>query len=149
MTKRFTLGFLRNKGYSEEYIKYIQENQELRPLGWHSMLRRTLKRRYGLSDVKHIEEVSMVFMRFINTENKCQCCGNSSPSNQDGRDSFSIDHCHEMASNGIFKLRGFLCHGCNIMEGYYNPEYHNWPQMDKYLKRKPLIEINYLTVVTE
>lgn len=45
-------------------------------------------------------------------EGKCACCGSSKPG---GRGDFHVDHCHDTG-----KIRGLLCHGCNVSIGHFD-----------------------------
>lgn len=51
----------------------------------------------------------------------CQLC--NKPEKMKGRGGdikpLSIDHCHESQANGIYKIRGLLCHHCNAGLGHF------------------------------
>lgn len=61
----------------------------------------------------------------IDCDNKCQICGN----NCDRYSYLSVDHCH--ITN---KVRGLLCHLCNISLGGFKDSISNLENAIKYLK---------------
>lgn len=81
--------------------KYRRENRELvLENGRRSERRRKLKR-YGLTEESYQQLLTK-------QGNVCGICGND---NNNGRD-WHVDHCHN--SN---KVRGILCHHCNLLLG--------------------------------
>jgi Recombination endonuclease VII len=59
----------------------------------------TLKARYGIP----LGTYDRLFEEQIG---QCACCGTNKPG---GRGDFHVDHCHETG-----RIRGLLCHGCNV-----------------------------------
>ena len=61
------------------------------------------KREYGIT----LEDYDLML---IEQEGKCAVCGSDDPK---GKGRFHVDHDHDTG-----KVRGLLCHYCNIAEGY-------------------------------
>lgn len=62
------------------------------------------KSRYGMAKGAYAEMLAA-------QEHKCAICRSPDPG---GRGSFHVDHCH---STG--RIRGLLCHGCNVSIGHF------------------------------
>ena len=87
--------------------------------------------------IKYQEKVSMStkykftrlqFNEMLKQQNYvCKICGNPETAiTKKGKiRSLSVDHCHTAEKNGITKIRGILCHGCNQGLGAFrdNPQY--------------------------
>lgn len=52
-----------------------------------------------------------------NQGGKCAICGSEEPSNNGRRKNFLVDHCHKTD-----KIRGLLCHNCNIALGLFKDD---------------------------
>ena len=60
-------------------------------------------------------------------DGKCACCGSQKPG---GRGDFHVDHCHDTG-----KIRGLLCHGCNVSIGHFDHDPHLLEKAVAYLNR--------------
>ena len=66
---------------------------------------KNLRRYYGIS----LED----YLEMLEAQNgRCKICGTEAPG---GKGTFHVDHCHD--SN---KVRGILCHQCNVGLGHFN-----------------------------
>ena len=98
------------KAYSKrKSMEWAKANPEKRKV---HVRRISLKRMYGMSEADYEAMVSR-------QGNKCALCNSSDPGRTDKDKKWSagywnIDHCH---STG--KVRGLLCHTCNVRVGAY------------------------------
>jgi len=92
----------KNKEKYSEYMKqyYIKNKEQINQVTRNSRL----KRKYGISETEYN-------ILFKEQGGVCAICGTSSPGGI--KKKFCIDHSH--TTN---KVRGLVCHSCNLMLGY-------------------------------
>jgi hypothetical protein len=83
-----------------------------------------LKHRYGITEDDYHKMVE-------NQQHKCKICGNK-PQKR-----LYVDHCHETK-----RIRGLLCHQCNVALGHMNDDPQRLEKAISYLKES-CIEKNY------
>ena len=104
--------------HREAQNKWVEKNRST-----HNKYHRKINylRKYGVSN-EEIEEL-LVFQKGI-----CLCCGSSI--SLEGRVTAYVDHCH---STG--KVRGLICHSCNVALGFVKDSRRTLENMIKYLER--------------
>ena len=80
-----------------------------------------MKKQYGIT----VEEYDEMLAR---AENKCEICG---VHQKDLKKKLVIDHCHDTG-----KLRGMLCHACNLAIGKLGDSYEKVKRATDYLKKR-------------
>ena len=67
---------------------------------------------------------------------KCEICGKDEIRQRKGViQRLSVDHCHEAEEKGIMKVRGLLCHNCNIMLGSFKEDINTLKSAIAYLEK--------------
>ena len=106
----------KRKAWLKDYYAKNREKLNARAIEWRKnnkekARRITLKHKWGLSP----EEVPET----------CQACGSAGDNK-----GICVDHCHDTN-----KIRGFLCHGCNVAIGYAKNSTTILRQLAEYLER--------------
>lgn len=81
--------------------KYRELNKEKTLLSGRNSEKKRRLRRYNISELEYNQ-------LFIKQGSSCAICGTQSPTTK----SWHLDHCHKTN-----KVRGILCHHCNLMLG--------------------------------
>jgi hypothetical protein len=81
-----------------------------------------IKKRYGITQSDYDK-------MFIEQDGKCAICGSSEIKRTNSKH-FCIDHCH--STN---KVRGLLCHDCNVILGKLNDNIDMCNSIIKYLQK--------------
>jgi hypothetical protein len=115
-------------GMSDGYrivCKSCARNKQLsRPDYEESHRRALLKKQYGIT----LEEYHY---KLKEQDGKCAICGNGETAlskNSKRVKSLAVDHCHTTG-----KVRGLLCHACNMVLGYAKDNVNNLHNAAKYL----------------
>jgi hypothetical protein len=83
---------------------------------------RHLKRKYGID----CEDWARLFN---DQDGKCAACGDRLGFDQNTH----VDHCHQTG-----RIRGLLCHGCNVALGYVKERVEVLEKLKKYVEEKCL-----------
>jgi hypothetical protein len=90
------------KWYNENREQALAANKRWMEANRDRRLGRSRKRRYGISESD--------FKSMLEKQgHKCACCGGDKPTTKWG---WHVDHCHATG-----KVRGILCHHCNVAIG--------------------------------
>lgn len=81
--------------------------------------RANLKRLYGMT-LEQFEQM------LSDQKRQCKACGRSDPG---GKGSFHVDRCHRTG-----KIRGLLCHWCNVALGHANDDLRRLNALVRYLQ---------------
>lgn len=104
------------KDCEAEYIRVSKRNG---PTGTKEYQRKRNVKKYGMT----IED----FNRILESQGyKCKICGSKKPH---GRGNFHIDHCHK-----TMRVRGLLCHYCNVALGGVRDDINVLESMILYLR---------------
>lgn len=108
-------------------VIFRAEKCKLRGAEATAVLERTyqLRRKYGLS----LEQYDELLKK---QEGSCAICG-SSDSRSTRTSNLFVDHCHTTG-----KIRGLLCHHCNIALGYMEDDIERLRKMIEYISDKSL-----------
>ena len=80
-----------------------------------------LRRHYGITSIE--------YDRILASQNKvCACCYTSNPGGP--HNSFNVDHCHQTG-----KVRGLLCHSCNVGIGHLGDTFQSVSNAITYLSK--------------
>jgi len=103
----------RHEGCEEVYVGSLTECHKCR----------NSRQRYGLNCPQRTQMLN-------EQENKCQVC--TRPIAFDGKNRHAttavVDHCHKSG-----KIRGVICHSCNVMIGYFENQNISFEQLQAYL----------------
>lgn len=84
---------------------------------------RTLHNRYKLS----IDDYEKMV---VEQGSRCAICGTDNPGRKSKNNHWFIDHCHETN-----KIRGLLCHKCNLGLGHFNDNIDLMEKAIEYIRR--------------
>lgn len=100
--------------------------------------------KHGIEKVRKMEVARIhgltidAYDALINSRNGlCDICGKEEKMTARGGHlkPLSIDHCHKSEEKGIYKIRGLLCHNCNVLIGHANDDILTLQSAIQYLQQ--------------